>query len=249
MMRDQNKPNELLLVDELAELRQRVAELELLDTGYQWGREALPKYPEQLQEMAMDRGVTSKRILIVEGNLIQAAQLKDLLQKHGYWITVATNGKEGLAAARERRPDLIISDIAMPVMDGYEMCRAIKYDGALKDIPLILLTVLSNTEDVIRALKAGVDYHLAKPYREARLLSQVESALAGPIRQKSNGPEENLGVTFAGGRHVLTSDRHQILNLLLSTYENAVQQNQKLVRTQRELQALNEKLQQEIIGR
>ena len=248
-MRNQGKPNELLFMNELAELRQRVAELEMMDTERLWGREALPGYPERLQEMAMGRGIMNKHILIVEDNLIQAARLKDLLQKHGYWITVATNGKEGLAAARERKPDLIISDIVMPVMDGYEMCQAIKYDGMLKDIPVILLTVLSNTEDVIKALKAGVDYYLTKPYHEAHLLSRVESALAKPVRQKSNGTGERLEVTFAGERHVLASDRQQMLNLLLSTYENAVQQNRKLINTQRELQKLNEKLQQEIIER
>jgi PAS domain S-box-containing protein/putative nucleotidyltransferase with HDIG domain len=109
--------------------------------------------------------------------------------------------------------------------------------------------VLSDTKDVIRALKAGVDYYLTKPYYENHLLSQVESALARPVRQKNDGAEEELEVAFGGERHVITSDRQQILNLLLSTYDNAVQQNQKLINTQRELQKMNEQLQQEIIER
>ena len=248
-MKDQGKPNGLLFMNELAELRQRVAELEMMDTERQWGRGTLPAQPGRPLDMAMGRGIMNRHVLIVEDSLTQAAQLEELLQKHGYWITVASNGKEGLAAARERKPDLIISDIVMPVMDGYEMCQAIKRDGMLKDIPLILLTVLSNTEDVIKALKAGVDYYLTKPYHETHLLSQVESALAKPVRQKSSGTEERLEINLNGERHVLASDRQQMLNLLLSTYENAVQQNRKLVNTQRELQKLNEKLQQEIIER
>lgn len=261
-MEDQGGAKELLFMDELVELRQRVAELEVMgmerqrvaeleivDDERQWGKAALPEYPERLQEMALDRVIMNKHILIVEDSLTQAAKLKDLLQKHGYWITVATNGQEGLASARERRPDLIITDILMPVMDGYEMCQAIKHNRVLKDIPVILLTVLSNTEDVIKALKAGVDYYLTKPYHENRLLSQVESALARPVRQTNNGAEEELEVILGGKRHVLTSGRQQILNLLLSTYENAVQQNRKLTKAQRELQELNEKLQQEIIER
>jgi signal transduction histidine kinase len=191
-------------------------------------------------------GVMNKHILIVEDSLTQAAELKDLLQEHGYQITVAANGQEGLAAARKRKPDLIISDIIMPVMDGYEMCQAIKHDEALKDIPVILLTVLSDTEDVVRALKAGVDYYLTKPYHENHLLSQVESALAKPVQQKSKGPEEELEVTFSGERHVITSDRQQMLNLLLSTYDNAVRQNRDLIKTQRELQKLNEQLEEKI---
>jgi PAS domain S-box-containing protein/putative nucleotidyltransferase with HDIG domain len=214
-----------------------------------WGKESLPEYPERLQEMAVGRGIANKRILIVKDSLVQVARLKNLLQERGYWVTVATNGQEGLAAAREREPDLIISDIIMPGMDGYEMCQAIKHDGVLRDIPVILLTVLSDTKDVIRALRAGVDYYLTKPYYENHLLSQVESALARPARQKNDGAEEELEVAFGGERHVITSDRQQILNLLLSTYDNAVQQNQKLINTQRELQKMNEQLQQEIIER
>ncbi len=248
-MKDQDKTKGLLVMNELVELRQRVAELETMDTERPWKKEALPEYPEGLREMAMDSGIMSKRILIVEHSLTQAAQLKDLLQSYGYWVTIATNGEEGLAAARERKPDLIITDIVMPVMDGYEMCQAIKHDGVLKDIPVILLTVLSNAKDVVRALRAGGDYYLTKPYYENLLLSQVESALAKPVRQKNDGAEGELEVIFGNERHLITSGRQQILDLLLSTYENAVQQNQQLIKTQRELQKLNEKLQQEIIER
>ncbi len=229
--------------------RQRVAELEVRGDGRRRGREARSEYPERLQEMAAGGRMAKKRILIVKDSLIQVAQLKDLLQKRGYWVTVATNGQEALAAARERKPDLIVSDIVMPVMDGYEMCQAIKRDKALRDIPIILLAVLSDTEDVIQALQSGVDYYLTKPYYENHLLSQVEFALAGSVRRKNNGGEGELEIAFGGERHVITSGRQQMLNLLLSTYDNAVRQNQKLVETQSELQELNEQLQQEVLDR
>ena len=248
-MKEHNDTKELPIMSELLELRQRVAELEMMDTERQWGKEALPEYPERLQDRAMDRDIMSKRILIVEDGLTQAAQLKDLLQEYSYWVTVATNGEEGLAAARERKPDLIISNVVMPGMDGYEMCRAIKHDEALKDIPVILVTVLSDPEDVIQALKAGVDYYLTKPYYDKHLLHRVEAALARQVRRRGEGAEERLEVAFNGHRYIITSDRQQMLNLLLSTYENAVHQNQKLIETQRELQKINEQLQQEIIER
>ena len=191
----------------------------------------------------------NKHILVVEDSLTQATRLKDLLEEYGYQVTVAINGQEGLKAAHLHKPDLIITDVIMPVMDGFEMCRAIKRDGTLKDIPIILVTVLSEPEEVIQALKAGVDYYLTKPYHDKHLLSRVTFALAKPVRKRNEGAEGALEIVLNGQRHTITSDRQQILNLLLSTYENAVYQNRKLIKAQRELQELNEELQREIVER
>mgnify|MGYP000123677825 CR=1 FL=1 len=188
----------------------------------------------------------NKHILVVEDSEIQATQLKDLLEEYGYQVTVATNGQKGLEAAYLHKPDLIITDLVMPVMDGFEMCRAIKHDGTLKDIPVMLVTVLSELDEVIQALKAGADYFLAKPYHEKYLLSRVAAALTRPVRKSSEGAEGSLEVVLDGQRHIITSDCEQMLNLLLSTYENAICQNRKLLKAQRELQKLNEELQREI---
>ncbi len=190
----------------------------------------------------------TKHILIVEDSLTQAVELKALLLEHGYRVTAAINGEEGLAMAREFKPDLIITDVVMPVMDGYEMCQAIKRDESLRNTPVIVLTVLVDPEDVIRALKAGVDYYLTKPYEENHLLSRVASSLAEPVLRESERVRRDLEVVFGSVRHVITSDRQQILNLLLSTYDNAVQQNRELIRTQRALQRLNEQLEDKIVA-
>ena len=188
----------------------------------------------------------NKHILVVEDSLTQATFLKNLLEKHGYQVTVATDGQEGLDAARMHKPDLVITDIVMPVMDGFQMCYEIKHDGMLKEIPVILVTVLSEPKEVIRALKAGADYYLTKPHYDQHLLSGVESALAKPVHTKGEGTEGGLEITYDGQRHIITSDRQQMLSLLLSTYESAVQQNRTLIQAQRRLQELNEELQQTI---
>lgn len=182
------------------------------------------------------------RILIVEDSPTQAVQLQFLLEEQGYDVTSVGNGKQGLTAAREQKPNLIISDIVMPVMDGHEMCHAIKEDEELQTIPVILLTALSDPADIVRGLQAGADYYVTKPYHEDHLLSTVELALATPLREIGGRAEEKLEVTFAGERHVITSGRQQLLNLLLSTYGNAVEQNRELNQTQRELERLNERL-------
>ncbi len=184
----------------------------------------------------------NNHILVVEDSPTQAMQLRSLLEEHDYRVTVAVDGKEGLAAARAHKPALIMADIVMPVMDGYEMCRAIKQDEAFADVPVIMLTTLTDLEDVIRGLKAGADYYLTKPCADDIVLRRVELALAAPVLKRSEEPAEELEITYAGDKYIITSDRQQILRLLLSTYEGAVRQNQELVRVQLELQRFNEQL-------
>jgi signal transduction histidine kinase len=187
-------------------------------------------------------------ILIVEDSRTQAEQLRHLLEEHDYKVTVATNGKEGLAAARTHKPALIITDVLMPMMDGYELCHVLKEDEALTDIPIILLTSLSNLDNVIRGVNAGADFYLTKPCDGDFLLRRVEVALAAPVGEKKIEAEEaeELEITYLGKRYVITSDRQQILKLLLSTYEGAVRQNQELIQARFELQRLNEQLEMRV---
>ena len=188
-------------------------------------------------------------ILVAEDSRTQAEQLRYLLEEHGYGVRVAGDGRVALAAVRERRPTLVISDIVMPQMDGYEMCKRLKSDDGLRDIPVILLTSLSDPEDIIRGLEAGADCYCTKPYDEEHLLSRIDFLLANPIRPGRREAEEGIEVVFAGNRHVVTSGRQEILNLLLSTYESAVRQNRQLIETQRELEILNEELENRVAER
>ena len=182
------------------------------------------------------------KILVVEDSPTQAVLLRVLLQKNGYEAKVAVNGKEGVDEAREDKPDLIISDIRMGVMDGFEMCRAIKADERFRDIPVVLLTSLSDSRDVMRGLEVGADYYLTKPYNEEHLLSKVRSILEVPLSQKIVETEQGLEIAFEGENHVIHATRIQMLNLLLSTYENAIQKNRDLVEAQHDLEELNERL-------
>src|SRR5438105_1906192 len=91
-------------------------------------------------------------ILIAEDSRTQAALLEHLLEQGGYRVRATEDGAAALAAARGRRPDLVISDVEMPVMGGYEMCRALKDDAGLRGVPVILLTSLSDPSDVLRGL-------------------------------------------------------------------------------------------------
>lgn len=95
------------------------------------------------------------RILVAEDSRTQAARLAALLEGNGYEVEVAVNGREALAAARARPPTLVISDVLMPELDGYALCRAIKGDPGLRDTPCMLVTTLANPMDVVRGLESG----------------------------------------------------------------------------------------------
>ena len=182
-------------------------------------------------------------ILVVEDSLTQAAKLEHLLAGHGYDVSTAKDGKEALELLKNEKPDLIISDIIMPVMDGYELCRTVKADSTLSRIPVILLTSLSNPEEVINGLKCGADNFITKPYKDEFILSRVEHVLANREFRKSSDSEQGIEVYFAGGRHYIKSDRVQVINLLLSTYENGIQKNSELDEVNKELLAVHDKLQ------
>ncbi len=122
-----------------------------------------------------------KLILVVDDN----AELRSFLKKslsNNYAVITASDGEHGLHAAFEFNPDLIVSDVMMPVMDGFEMCQAVKNDENTNHIPVILLTALSEDEQKIRGFQKGADAYIAKPFSEELLLTQIKNLLQS--RQK-----------------------------------------------------------------
>jgi len=177
----------------------------------------------------------SIEVLIVEDSPTQAEHLKYLLEEEGYAVTVAANGQQALAATRTRRPTIIISDIMMPEMDGYALCEAIKSDGKLKDIPVILVTDLNSPQDVVMGLQCRADNFITKPYDQQFLLTRITQSLKNKELRANGHLQTGVEIDLAGHRYVITAERHQILDLLIPTYEEAVRLNQKLREQQKEL--------------
>lgn len=180
-------------------------------------------------------------VLIAEDNRLQAKILEDRLVRAGYRVRVGRDGVEALQLARDQRPDIIVSDIEMPHMTGHELCRAIKSDATLSTVPLILLSTLSEPQDIIRGLDCGADNYVTKPYRPEYLVSRMESLLQTPLGQPDEERLE-LEVTLAGTVYKVRSGRQQVLNLLVSTFENAVEKNFELLRYNEELTIAKEQL-------
>ena len=180
--------------------------------------------------------------LIAEDSRIQAKILESRLQQAGYAVHVGGDGAAALDLARRHKPDIIISDIEMPRMTGYEFCRAVKQDPALRDVPVILLSTLSDSVDIIKGLDAGADNYVTKPYDPNYLLARVDALLKTPVDDAAPGDE--LSVTLAGQTFHVKSGRRQVLNLLVSTFENAVEKNRELHKLNEQLTLAKEKLQQ-----
>lgn len=174
-------------------------------------------------------------ILIAEDSATQAELLGFLLRGQNYRVSIASNGVKALAAARARKPTLLISDILMPEMNGYELCRAIKSDAALKDVPVILVTTLSDPQDVVRGLECGADNFIRKPYEERYLLSRIEHLLMTRELRRNQRMQVGVEIDLGGQRHFINAERQQILDLLISTYEQAIQINSQLKAKEREL--------------
>ena len=118
-----------------------------------------------------------KKILIVEDNELNRDMLSRRLERRGYEITIAVDGQEGLEKMEQSTPDLVLMDMGLPIMDGWEATRQAKSNPLLNQIPIIALTAHALEEDKKKALEAGADDFDTKPIELPRLLDKIESLL------------------------------------------------------------------------
>ena len=120
----------------------------------------------------------SKCILVVEDQEDNRRILRDLLGNAGYELIEAESGEDALSAVMKQRPDLILMDIQLPVMDGYEATRRIKSNPEMKEVPVIAVTSYALAGDDAKALAAGCNCYVTKPYSPRALLAKVREYLA-----------------------------------------------------------------------
>ncbi|MFM7521617.1 MAG: SpoIIE family protein phosphatase [Planctomycetota bacterium] len=182
-------------------------------------------------------------VVIAEDSKIQAKLLERRLTEAGHAVRWGADGGKALALVRERRPDIIISDIEMPEMTGYEFCKIVKTDPDLRTIPLILLSSLGDPVDIIRGLDAWADNYVTKPYEPEYLLGRMDSLLASPLAAADATAGNEMEVTVAGQTFKVNAGRQQVLNLLVSVFENAVTKNKELISTNQSLSVARDQLQ------
>ena len=126
----------------------------------------------------------SQKILIIDDDLDTLRLVGLMLQRQGYQISAATNGHQGLEKAFEEDPDLILLDVMMPRMSGFQVCSRLKKDASTRDIPIVMVTALNEVADVERAVESGADDFLTKPVNRLELLTRTRSLLRVSILQR-----------------------------------------------------------------
>ena len=185
-------------------------------------------------------------ILIAEDSPTQAEHLRYILEKRGFKVWAVANGKEALESLKRQKPDIVVTDILMPEMSGYELCKRIRSDSDLKDVPVIIVTALSDPTDVLEGLEAEADNFITKPYDEGFLISRIQYMIANKELRKNSETEPGINVFFSGKNYYVTAERTHMLDLLLSTYESAYLQNRDLIKAQNDLKELNERLEETV---
>jgi PAS domain S-box-containing protein len=210
----------------------------------------LAQISSALAESSRKIGETNEiHILLVEDSATQAEHLETLLLQQGFNVTLAGNGNEALALMHKEKPSFVISDIIMPEMDGYELCRKIRASAELSHIPVLILTSLLDSEDVLRGIASGVDYYLTKPLEIEYLVETIDKIRGGITERKDEDDFGHLDLVIDRKSYNVSISDRRLLNLLLSTYENAVRQNKKLRAIQIELEGTNNRLADEVESR
>jgi PAS domain S-box-containing protein len=174
------------------------------------------------------------RVLVVQDSFTHAHVIAGALAAAGYGVQVAADGQKACRELCGSNFDLVISEIGMPGMTGFELCRKIKGDPAYAHIPVILLTSLNNPLDIIHGLECGADGFVTKPYQVCFLVERVKHLLAGETARSESKSDE---IIFRGTKFTISWQKAQILDLLVSTFEDIAQTNRELQSSQTELKA------------
>ena len=189
------------------------------------------------EERERSAEMSARSILVVEDSRSQAKALTRVLHDQGLAVRVAGDGVEALAALGEERFDLVLSDVQMPRMGGYELCRRIKADPSTRDLPVILLTGLDTPQDVLEGLASGANSFVSKPFDVAVLLHRIEAKLAAPPPRSASDP---TGYPTLDAGLPISLDPGHALEYLSATFADFVRSRANERRATAEAQSLRQ---------
>jgi diguanylate cyclase (GGDEF)-like protein len=186
------------------------------------------------------------RVLAVEDSPTQAAALSADLRSTGFTVSLARNGPEALELLAAQEFDVVLSDVVMPGMDGYELCRLVKSSPETQTIPFVLLTSLRDPLDVVSGLQSGADNFLRKPYQREQLVSRLRTAVGNRDLRRAGQLQDGMRLSFLDREFHITAERQQILDLLISTFEELVVASREIRAREEDLAAAHVQLEREL---
>lgn len=167
-----------------------------------------------------------RKILVVDDELHIIELVRFNLENSGFIVLEATNGQKALEIARQEKPDLILLDLMLPIIDGYEVCKLLRKNSSTQDIAIIMLTAKSGEADKILGFKMGADDYITKPFSVRELVARVRAVLRRSETEKDNSSVIEAGdivldvdkheVTVRGMRRDFTPKQFELLKILLS---------------------------------
>jgi len=167
------------------------------------------------------------RVLVVEDSATQANRLMTVLGTAGFQVVTASDGDKGLDAFNSSHFDLILSDVMMPGLSGYDLCRKVKADPKGSSVPFVLLTSLGKSIDLVRGLECGADNYIYKPFQADALLGRIKTILTTKSARASGPSRGSDDVLFMGHKLKIVSSKEQILDYLGSTFEDFIHARQR----------------------
>jgi PAS domain S-box-containing protein len=188
-------------------------------------------------------------IMIVEDSPTQAMMFEEIIKGEYYDVLIAVDGMEAMKFIETSAPDLILSDIVMPGMDGFEFCHKIKSDPERSHIPVVLITALLNPEDIMKGIECGADGYLIKSYNRGDLVSRIQNFICNKQQPGIYHYTDKIKFVYEGTAFTISSNPIQIINLLLSTYDSVIEKNRELGDRKKELKQMNRELELKISSR
>ena len=182
-------------------------------------------------------------VLLAEHDTSEAGRICNILRKNNYSVLLACNGELAFDLAVKNRPSLIMAAVDLPGTNGFELCKKIKREKSLQNVPVFLSTPFSETAEILTALECGADNLIVKPCAERPLMARIDFTVSNMLLHGQNYPAgEGVELFLKGRRHVVTSGRQQILNLLVSMFEAVMHKQSEILKAEERLMSINENL-------
>jgi len=154
--------------------------------------------------------MNKRKVLIIEDDRDIVEMLEYHLQEAGYETVSALNGRDGIALATKQQPDLIILDIMLPIVDGFEVCRTLKKDDMAAHVPIIILSAKSQETDKIIGLELGADDYVTKPFSPRELIARTKAVLRRGLGQPTDSRIERGNIVIDSTRHKVTVGEREV---------------------------------------